>query len=94
LKPLHRLLTEDGTLLSENIFKPYPKDSTGLEVPNLQVMSVSKLTYAEGVTSSVYKSTFQVDLQTDEVAQYVWLEAIGNVLFFSLGSFINDVTKN
>ncbi len=69
------------------------KLTTGLEVPNLQVMAVSKLTEdLEDVTSSVYKSTFQIDLQTDEVAQYVWLEAIGNFAF-QLGSSINDVTN-
>ena len=74
------------------MYKPYPKDSTGLEVPNLQVIAVSKLTEDDGgVTSSVYKSTFQIDLQTDEVAQYVWLEAIGN-FFSSLQSVPEIVT--
>ena len=81
------------------MFKPYPKDSTGLEVPNLEMVSVKKLDndVKSSVTSSIYKSTFQVELQTDMVAQYVWLEALGKILtyFFATledthyGTFIN-----
>jgi hypothetical protein len=72
------LTDKNGKLLSENVLKPYPKNSVGLEVPNLEIVSVTKLTQnvmTQDVT--LYKSTFQVDLKTDKVAPYVWLEAIG-----------------
>jgi hypothetical protein len=76
------LTDKNGKLLSENVLKPYPKNSVGLEVPNLEIVSVTKLTQnvmTQNVTQDVtlYKSTFQVDLKTDKVAPYVWLEAIG-----------------
>ena len=88
-----RLLGKDGQLLSENVMKPYPKDSTGLQVPNLEIVSVTKLDFSH-TTSSSYKSTFQVELQTDSVAQYVWLEAIGKFFAFSKISFNRFLRSN
>jgi hypothetical protein len=71
------LTDKNGKLLSENVLKPYPKNSVGLEVPNLDIVSVTKLTQNVTQYVTLYKSTFQVDLKTDKVAPYVWLEAIG-----------------
>merc|ERR1711962_1932636 len=42
-----RLLNLDGELLSENKMMPYPKDTIGLQNPNLVVSSVSYCTQCE-----------------------------------------------
>jgi hypothetical protein len=60
------------------VLKPYPKNSIGLQAANLEVVSVTKVTPKDASqAASPYKSTFQIDLRTDHVALYVWIEAIG-----------------
>ena len=44
---IYRLLNSDGELLSENKMMPYPKDTIGLQNPNLVVSSVSHCTQCE-----------------------------------------------
>ena len=44
---LSRLFNDDEELLSENELMPYPKDTIGLQNPNLGVASVSYCTQCE-----------------------------------------------
>ena len=44
---LSRLFNDDEELLSENELMPYPKDTIGLQNPNLVVASVSYCTQCE-----------------------------------------------
>ena len=81
-----RLTSKDNEPITENIFKPYPKNSVGLRIPNLEIVSVTKLP-PTSLKTTLYKSTFDIVVKTDEVAPYVWIEAEGEIPSQSLNLF-------
>ena len=89
-RPLFTTLTTDlnGNPIAENVLKPYPKNSVGLKVPKLQIVSVSKLTSSSSslpeTSRKTSQSTFKIDVQTDSVALYVWLEAMGKAVIIQI----------
>ena len=63
---------------------PYPKSATGLSIPNLVVSTVNSCE-KDGrrrrmnciFDGTPFSGAFDISLQTDAVALYVWLEAMG-----------------
>ena len=86
-----RLTSKDNEPITENVFKPYPKNSVGLRTPNLEIVSVTKLPPTS--ETSLYKSTFGIVVKTDEVAPYVWIEAEGEIPSQSLNLFSLHLPK-
>ena len=58
---------------------PSPKDDRYLKSPDLKVIGVSLCSSCEMADEAPYKAVFEVSIQTDAVALYVWLEAQGIV---------------
>ena len=61
---------------------PYPKSATGLSIPNLVVSDVNSCEEDGRRMNCIFDGTpfsgaFDISLQTDAVALYVWLEAMG-----------------
>ena len=63
---------------------PYPKSATGLSIPNLVVSTVVNSCEEDGsrrmnciFDGTPFSGAFDISLQTDAVALYVWLEAMG-----------------
>ncbi len=79
-------VVHNGEVLSSNKLIPPPNVANGLKVPNLKITRVSEV---EAVANSPYKKIFEVEIQTDAVALYVWLEANGK--FKTLKNWVDRV---
>ncbi len=65
-------------MLADGAWMPYPKSASGLAVPTLTIGTVTDVTAtcAEAV-SGEYNGCFDIDVSTDAIALYVWIEAVG-----------------
>ena len=71
-------LNSDNELLSQNKLLPSPKSAKNLQVPKLTIKKVEECgDCIEDKRRAPFKRVFDLTVQTDAVALYVWLEAGG-----------------
>ncbi len=75
---LIRLVAADDSVLATNEWMPYPVNSLGLSVPNLEVTDIVLSNDYSGLEDDgFYANVFTITLTTDAVAPYTWLTAEG-----------------
>ena len=75
---------DNAQVLSRNKLIPSPKVAKYLKVPKLSIQNVlersEKFSLAAGGKQVPFKRSFDVRVETDAVALYVWLEAGGTYI--------------
>ncbi|TRY79762.1 hypothetical protein TCAL_08106 [Tigriopus californicus] len=77
----------DGNIISQGHVRPYPKDAIGLIVPEIAIQSVTKLGSCQ---DDYYDTCWSLDIGTDAIALFVWLEAEGLDGRFDANGFLMD----
>ncbi len=72
-----RLLDLYDQELSSNYWLPYPKDSVGLQLPDISVDGVSRVDGGCQELDGFFGDCFTVDIVTNSLALYVWIEVPG-----------------
>ncbi len=66
--------------MSRNKLLPYPKNAKNLQVPKLTIKRIVECVQEEDKgTPPPFKRVFDLTLETDAVALYVWLETEGKI---------------
>ena len=74
----------ENRVISQNKLIPSPRFSKNLQKPNLRFLKVEEIANSQpfSETRSPYLNEFQITLETDAVALYVWLETDGKKYSF------------
>ena len=78
----------NGEIISTNKLIPTPKSAQNLQVPKLRIQKVDEcedcigdkvLRTSETLKIPAFKKAFDLTIETDAVALYVWMEAGGKI---------------